>query len=51
MRRKIQFACSPVGNERRAFSFLDFKEREFAAKASEFLNQFQIERFTELSYT
>jgi len=25
--------------------------REFAAKASEFFNQFQIEKFTELSYT
>src|SRR3989344_1784664 len=29
------------------FSFL----REFAAKASEFFNKFQIEKFTELSYT
>jgi len=33
------------------FSFSKFKEREFAAKASEFFNQFKIEKFTELSYT
>jgi len=33
-----QSISSPVGNERRAFSFYKFKEREFAAKASEFFN-------------
>jgi hypothetical protein len=37
------------------FSFLIFELRvfikEFAAKASEFFNHFQIEKFTELSYT